>query len=375
VAVSPGSYEEVAAVISFANQRGLAVIPGEASPQMSIGNVPRRYDVTLSLDRLNKVVEYEAADLTVTCQAGTRLSDLQRELAENGQMAPFGSPAHDYSVGALVASNYSEQRLKYGSPRDFTIGMRVVTADGRITRAGGRVVKNVAGYDLSKLHIGSRGTLGIIVELTLKVVPRPTVTDIIDVRVASAEAACRFASAAYGRSLSLSALRLRGDGTGYTVTVEIAGGALAVERTMSEIEALAGEFGAESITSCEQPPREATDPDRLECRAGLLPNQLPDLISAFEQTAPTTWRAYPIEGMLSGTWQRASVDNEALLTRLRAVTSAVGGTLVVTHCPLELKRRIDVFGEPPASFPLMRRIKEQFDPNGILSPGRFVGRL
>src|SRR3990172_741034 len=160
-AVAPASYEQAAEVMRYAHAEGLAVIPWGGGTHIHVGNLPRRYDIALSLSRLNAVVEHEPADLTTTVQAGMTLSELQGRLGAAGQLLPLDPPGGERAtIGGILATNASGPwRHAFGGARDMTIGLRVVTAEGRITRAGGRVVKNVAGYDLCKLYIGSLGTL------------------------------------------------------------------------------------------------------------------------------------------------------------------------------------------------------------------------
>ncbi len=384
-AVSPGSYEEVAAVMRYANDNGLAVIP-LCSGGMFGGNIPRGYDIALSVSRLNEIIEYEPADLTITCQAGATLGDLHVTLSKAGQMTPFGSNASESCVGGLLARSRSHN-LRYGSPRDYTIGMRVITADGRITRAGGKVVKNVAGYDLCKLYIGSLGTLGVIVEATLKVVPQPQVERRVELVFTSGRGACDFAAELQRRGLSLWQVNLcrsmsfAGPGSApLSLRIDLAGTAAAVERSQQEVVTLALEAGAEQGRN-DTPKATATHPEdgsqgiSLACDVSVLPSDVPALIEALDSTAPGAWiSASPLRGAVEFVWPGAGTD-EMIVREVRTATSRFGGTLVVTACSTELKRRIDVFGDPPPSFELMRRIKQQFDPKGILSPGRFVGRL
>src|SRR5437867_4784160 len=173
--VEPRTYEEVGAVMRYASQAGLATIASGGRTKPDIGNLPARYDLALSLSRLDQIIEYEPADLTVTCQAGISVPELQRRLRVHGQKVPLDErPGKQPSADGMLATNSNgPSRHAFGELRDFTIGMRVVTADGRTTRAGGKVVKNVAGYDLDKLYIGSLGTLAIVVEATFKVLPLP----------------------------------------------------------------------------------------------------------------------------------------------------------------------------------------------------------
>ncbi len=393
-AVVPASYEQVAEVLRYAHTEGLAVIPRGGGTHMHIGNVPSRYDIGLSLLRLDQVVEHEPADLTVTCQAGITLDRLQRHLGQHGQLVPL-DPAwgEEATIGGILAANASgPSRHAHGAPRDFTIGMKVVTADGRITKAGGRVVKNVAGYDLCKLYIGSLGTLGVIVEASFKLAPTAKVERTAVATFETPGQACAFAAELQHRRLSLravqllnataaSALGLAPQGI-CALVLDLAGTPQAVERSRREIGDLAQDAATdlrdeESAvkawdSSLRAGPAEET---YLLCKASALPAHLSALIESLETVAgPPYILALPTVGVLYASWPRLE-DAEAAVGRLRTAVTAVDGSLVLERCPLEIKPRLDVFGDPPPSFDLMRRVKEQFDPKSVLSPGRYLGRL
>ncbi len=391
--VTPGTVEQVAQVMRYAHGDGLAVIPWGGGSHMHIGNVPRRYDIALSLSRLDKVGEHEPADLTVTCQAGIPLAALRWHLAQHDQFVPLGPPwGEEATIGGVLAANASSaSRHAYGGPRDFTIGLRVVTADGRITRAGGRVVKNVAGYDLCKLYIGSLGTLAVIVEATFKLWPLPKAERTAVAAFETPAQACSFAAELHRRGFSLrafqllnptatAAARLAPEGL-CALVIDLAGNAQAVERSYREIAGLARELLADfaeidPATAWESRPRLVSPSEPiLTCRASALPTKLPALMEALEAIDGALHiLAWPTLGVVYASWP-ALADDEGTVRRLWAVASELDGTLVVEHCHPEMKRRIDVFGDSPPSFGLMRSVKQQFDPQGVLSPGRFVGRL
>ncbi len=184
VVVKPTSQAEVAAAMGAANAAGAAVVPFGGGTQQGLGMPPERYDVALDLRQIESVVEYEAADLTITVEAGMRLSALQRLLAEKGQWLPLDPPVSDEAtIGGVLATNASgPARFSRGTGRDLVIGMTVATAQGEIVKSGGRVVKNVAGYDLAKLHIGALGTTGVILQVSLKVSPLPVRTSMVAIR-------------------------------------------------------------------------------------------------------------------------------------------------------------------------------------------------
>jgi glycolate oxidase FAD binding subunit len=390
-AVAPSSYEQVAEVVRYAHTEGLAIIPWGGGSHMHIGNVPARYDIALSLSRLDQIVEHEPADLTASCQAGITLERLRAQLGGHRQLVPLDQWGEKTTVGGVLAANAAgPSRHAFGAPRDFTIGLRVVTADGRVTRTGGRVVKNVAGYDLIKLYIGSLGTLGIIVEATFKLAPQPRAERTLLTAFDTPARACAFAAELQRRGLALRAAQLLNPTAASAdhlapgssaLVLDLAGTPQAVERSFREIGELAQDAPAEL--------RDATDgneawgsvgrlsPDSvaLSCKVTALPTQLPSLIVSLEATdGPPRILALPTIGVLYASWPHLE-DAEQTVARLRTATSNTASSLVIEVCPPDLKRRLDVFGEPPPSFDLMRRVKQQFDPKGTLSPGRQLGSL
>jgi len=371
--VRPGTYDEVAGVLRHAGENRLAVIPFGGGSMMHLGNLPSGYDIAVDLSRINSIVEYEPADLTITCQAGITLADLQRRLAEAGQTLPLG-PFSDAraTIGGILASNRIGAYVHgHGKPRDMTIGMRIATTGGRIVRAGGRVVKNVAGYDLSKLHIGALGTLGVIVEATFKVAPLAAVEARCSYRMARVEDACRMAEIIQRSGLPARAIEIALH-MDCDLTVDLAGSPRAVERSRAELGAMAAALGAPPADSQRAFPAPHSA-GGLVCRFSALPERVPALMEALHGHGPRPATvAWPTAGIVFASWEPRA-GGSSLLSEIRALTREV--TTLVERCSPDLKRDIDVFGPLPPSFPLMRAIKQQFDPNGILSPGRFVGRL
>ncbi|MEX0800441.1 MAG: FAD-binding oxidoreductase [Dehalococcoidia bacterium] len=372
-AVAPSTYEQVAEVMRYAHAEELAIIPRGGGYLTHIGNVPARYDIALSLARLEGIVEYEPADMTVTCRAGTTAAQLNHRLRESGQFVPFSAdPDNRNSVGGLLAANESSLRLRHGGPRDFTIGMRVVTAEGKLTRAGGRVVKNVAGYDLCKLYIGSLGTLGVIVEATFKVAPLPAAERALVASFGSASEACALAGDLVRRGLALRSAEITSvQPARFDLTLDIAGPVAAVERTVREAREAC--LGLEDAAADAVRPPPASDVALL-CRASVLPTRVPALIEAIQALDNPRIEASPTIGAVLAAWPDSG-DPASVVERLPPIVSGLEGTLVIEACPPDLKRAIDVFGDAPPAFELMRRLKRELDPKGILSPGRFLGRL
>jgi glycolate oxidase FAD binding subunit len=371
--VHPRTYEEVCGVIRYANAGRLAVIPLGGHLHAALGNLPERYDLALDVSRLNQVVEFEPADLTIACQAGITLGALRQATGAAGMMVPF-DPAlpNGATVGGVLASALTgPARMSLGAPRDFTIGLRVVTADGRLTRAGGKVVKNVAGYDLCKLYIGSLGSLGVIVEATFKTVPLPKSERLLAFEFNDPASACALVSRAVHAGLAVRSASLVREAGNWRLDQSLAGMAAAVERSVRDLdrwsdqEALPWPAGA-----AERP--EVGVPAPLIAKLSVLPNRLPALVAEAPTRTGTGIQAHPATGLCRLSFPEATPE---AIAEVRALAARFSGTCIIERCPPDLKRGIDVFGDAPPSLALMRAVKAEFDPNRVLSPGRFVGRL
>lgn len=388
LAVSPASVEEAREVVRVAGASGWGVVPAGAGSWLDAGHAVSSPCVVLKTARMARVLEHEPADLVATAEAGVRLADFNREAARSGQWLPLDPPGADAAtVGGVAAAGVAGPLgLGCGAPRAHVLGMRVLLADGRVVRAGGRVVKNVAGYDLCKLFAGSYGTLGVILELTFKLRPRPRRDATLLVRargwrelygaaraVAAAHlqpVAAELLSPALAAALDLSsdeaALLLRFAGTdaavGHQLTVarEIAGGRAAA----SETEVLSGEAHVWSGLS----DYAARGGHRLVWRAGVLPSRLEALLSALEARGGGAWHAGAGDGRVR---VFGGVEESASLESLRGAARGAGGSLVVERAPDEWKARADVWGLSESSAFLMDRVKRQLDPGNLFSPGRF----
>ncbi|MCH8065276.1 MAG: FAD-binding oxidoreductase [Chloroflexi bacterium] len=391
---TPSSVDELTAALAAANEAGVAVIPWGGGCHMALGNVPSRYDVALRTTKLDGVIEYEAADLTVTVEAGMTFEQLGAILAEHGQFLPIDAPGQATIGGALAAAAGGPSQHAYGLARDWLLGCRIAQADGVLVRGGGRVVKNVAGYDLPRLIVGSLGTLGVIVEATFKLTPLPATEETLLAVHPSLGATADAILAADERGLALTAAALIDApaaaelNTGIDIdpgagiaAYRIAGGAAAVERTRKDLAALS----VDSATLLLDGDRTASFWRRLnetlggvELKASLPPAAVRGFVATLadgDAGAGMPLIAYPTVGVVRVALADAETDEMAsIVERLRANAIAAGGSLVVTRAPVELKRRIDVWGEVDA-LALMRNLKQQFDPESTLNPGRFVGGI
>ena len=391
---TPSSVDELTAALAAANEAGVAVIPWGGGCHMALGSVPSRYDVALRTTKLDGVIEYEAADLTVTVEAGMTFEQLGAILAEHGQFLPIDAPGQATIGGALAAAAGGPSQHAYGLARDWLLGCRIAQADGVLVRGGGRVVKNVAGYDLPRLIVGSLGTLGVIVEATFKLTPLPATEETLLAVHPSLGATADAILAADERGLALTAAALIDApaaaelNTGIDIdpgagiaAYRIAGGAAAVERTRKDLAALS----VDSATLLLDGDRTASFWRRLnetlggvELKASLPPAAVRGFVATLadgDAGAGMPLIAYPTVGVVRVALADAETDEMAsIVERLRANAIAAGGSLVVTRAPVELKRRIDVWGEVDA-LALMRNLKQQFDPESTLNPGRFVGGI
>jgi glycolate oxidase FAD binding subunit len=403
----PESADEVSAVLTAACDQRAAVAPWGGGTAIATGNLPRTYDLALVTRSLNQILEYEPADLTLSVQAGITMAALASELKRHGQFLPLDAPEEATLGGVLATGTFGPWRHAYGPARDWVLGVRIVHADGRATKSGGRVVKNVAGYDMTKLYLGSLGTLGVIVEASLKVTPLPAVEETWAATCPSSVEAVRLALDADSRGLRLGALSVAGplgpdgplaetklDSRGYAVLAQAMGTRAAVDRSLRDLDALTRDHGLtgggirlgsdskvwEALRALARP---VLSDNVLLVRALLSPRRV---LPWLERTAalaaktglPPALAAHVGTGCVFIRWQGPGLGGErgrGLLTALSESALTLGGAAVVEGCAIELKHHIDVWGRSRADFALMRRLKEQFDPHGTLNPGRFLGRL
>ncbi len=366
--VRPAGYDRAASVLAWANERGLAVIPLGGRGHVGRGNLPARYDIALDMTALDKVVEFEPGDLTITVQAGMTVAGLRKTTAASGLLSPFDPWAPDgATVGGMIAAGVAgPARISLGTPRDFTIGLRVATADGRISRAGGKVVKNVSGYDLCKLYSRSMGTLGVILEASIKLQPLPRSQETVILDFDSPKDACVLANRAYTAGLNLHAVVLSRSEASWQLALHLAGSKAGVERSRQEIlrqvMAVEGDANARDIAG-------STD---VALSLSTLPSRLPSLLGEMSEAFPAAQiAAYPTVAICNLSGEAAAID----ISLVQGVAAAHRASCVVERCPPDTKAHLDVFGDAIPGLDLMRRIKQTWDPNGTLSPGRGPGRL
>jgi glycolate oxidase FAD binding subunit len=398
VALFPDSLDALCELMAAADAGEVAVAPYGGGTQIEIGAAPARLDAAIVTRRLSRLVDYQPDDMTITVEAGMPVAELQATLAERGQFLPLDPPLPARAtIGGTVAANASGPwRCAYGSARDWLIGVRVVAPDGRIVKGGGRVVKNVAGYDLCKLYTGSLGTLGVLAELTFKVMPRPeaTSTAAVPLRMEQVEP---LLAAVMDSDLAPSALELFAAGADPSCTRTEGGTALltrfdgpreAVDWQLAELRRLAEAAGAAvhpSTLTAEQweQVRDWTGSNwPWLAVAGSTSSAVAALVEAGSQVSAAV--GVPLQvvaraatgAVYYGAREPITPDAARELTnRLRREATGHGGSLVVLKAAPGLREGLDVWGPLGSELRLMQGIKTQLDPKGIMNPGRFVGGI
>jgi glycolate oxidase FAD binding subunit len=404
--ITPTTVEEAALTVALANKHHLSLLPRGGGVQMCLGGIPEQFDILLLTNKLDRLLEHEAPDLTCHVEAGITLAALQTQLATKGQrLALDPAAAEEVTIGGLLATNMSgPKRFRYGTARDLVIGLSVIQADGEITRSGGRVVKNVAGYDLNKLYIGSLGTLGIIVEANVKLHPLPPSESTLLLTFVTLQDLMQTVIAVTGSLLQPTALELidaKAASTlakmfglnlptnGYTLAVNFEGRPSSIERQIDETSLLARQNNAlmyDHLDGYEQihfwnSIREQTQ-GTLTCKVSLMVSQVATYLDHVAQIC----RRYDLEAAVIGHVGNGILYIElypsdaverlvAAIDELRTHAQAAHGHLVVERCPVDLKQRVSIWGEPGKNFYMMQRLKQQFDPQNTFVRGRFLGGI
>ena len=425
-AVRPSSREEIAEIVKFAAAENLAVIPTGARTKLGMGLPPRRYDVALDMTRLDRVIAYDPADLTLSVEAGHSLSKLLGVLGDHRQFLPLLVPYFSRTtVGGTIASGVdSPLRQYYGTARDFVLGMEYVTGEGVLAKSGGRVVKNVSGYDLHKLMIGSLGTLGVIVSVNFKTFPSalgsrgfvatfenaegalgmreraarsaltPLTMEILSPRVAAlftGDAAARIGS----RAMPPNVLSVKH----WAFTSGYAGSGKVLARYEADYRQMAEELGAVNATVLDdntRPPafsrkREfipialSASPATTIMKISVLPALMKGVLAEAQRAAESNsleWAAMargigviyvallPRDRDEQSRARVANATNEIL-----AAAAKLDGHGTIPWAPPEWKSALKIWGLDRGDFAQMQKVKKVFDPHGIMAPGRFVGGI
>jgi glycolate oxidase FAD binding subunit len=399
--VEPTTVAGVSRILALASARGLAVAPTGLGARLGWGAPPRRLDVVLSLAKLDRVLAHEPADLTLSVEGGATLAGLNAILGAHRQFLPL-DPAHPElsTIGGLIATGAAgPYRARYGTMRDLLLGLTVVRADGTVVKGGGRVVKNVSGYDIPKLHVGALGTLGVVVEAHLRLHARPAEERSWAFGFRTPEAALEAALEARDTSIVLSrcqiltggALRALGESEPPDAALVVTIGSVpeAVHDQGAHLRDIGGRVGSAAIEVPEadgfwRQVAELTwpeDPARhLSLRIGIRPSDSVKALRAVDAALPGGGTLQATIDVATGVLHAAAAPVEAatvvgLVTRIREALASLAGTCVVEHAPVESHSTLDVWGDVGPAIEPMRRLKHELDPAGVLNPGRFVGRI
>jgi glycolate oxidase FAD binding subunit len=394
--VSPQTVQELAAAVALAHQTDWKLLIAGQGTKLSWGIPAKKIDFLLSTQHLNQLVDHAAGDMTVTAQAGMTFAALQTLLAKHNQWIPLDPvyPAQATLGGILATRDAGSLRHRYGGVRDLCLGLTFVRSDGQIAKAGGRVVKNVAGYDLMKLFAGSFGTLGIVTELTLRTYPLPERSGTVLVRGDEG------ALAALAQDLKQSTLTptafdiwVGQDPASDALTLALRFQSLAesvlaqtdrvheMARVLSlKAEVLSDGHDADWWAIAAAFLRESKEPDTVLCQIGVLPALAVSSLATLQQQAMQA--SVKLQGRIhasSGVGQLrltgTATDCRGLLGEFRSILEQSEGYLSVLDAPPHLKHNLEVWGYSGNALAAMRKLKEKFDPQGGLNPGRFVGGL
>jgi glycolate oxidase FAD binding subunit len=384
--IAPGTAQEVAQVLRYCNSAGLTIIPRGGGTQLGLGNRPRQADFVLSLERLNRVIEHAWGDMTVTVEAGCTIGKLQRVLQEHGQQlaADPMQPERATVGGVLATAESGTLRIRYGAIRDLVLGVEMALPDGSVIKAGGKVVKNVAGYDLTKLAIGSLGTLGVITRAVFRLHPIPVATATYSATVTTPSEAAKLVLAILDSHLVYTGLQIHARGADQVfVHVRLEG---IPESLLDQYAKLGRIAGAHEFAECAGDVWTARQKlfvnagRSVICKCCVLPSQIGSLCDAlFRQAGPAEVAATLVaQGTGLAEVRLDAAGQQPLMTVLHALRSEVDrleGTMTVSQCPVAMKDELDVWGTVKDALPLMHRIKQKFDPGQTLNPGRFVGGI
>lgn len=410
VVARPSSPQGISEAMGTAAAHGMSVSPLGGATRTSLGNVPDSFDLAVDMTGAAQVLVHNASDLTATVEAGMRVSQFQQILAEHGQFLAIDPPLPERAtIGGSLAVGWSGPATwQSWSPRDVTIGMKVVQADGTLTKSGGQVVKNVSGYDMARMHVGALGTLGIIAEVSFKLTPLPHRQATVFAAFESHQDCLVASLAVFGSSLlplaiatlhgeAIQALPRRIAAERPSLAVRVGGRANTVQRQIDDILALCRRSNPSEATVIKAGDAEIVwrriadfgwDEETIPVmgvRASVLPADIPSVLESVLDTsealslrcAVTTQTA---QGNIGVFWYDA--EDEPSIRHMRAAVSqtlqsvrGVRGTAVITHAPLRIKETLDVWGEPESAADVMRNLKRQYDPKRLLNPGRFVGGI
>lgn len=402
----PKTVEEVSEILKVASRDSLAVIPWGGGTKIGFGREPHRVDIVICTERLNRVLEYEPSDLVGIAECGVSLKGFQDALGEKGQFLAIDPPHVESgaTLGGIIATNDSgPRRLKYGTIRESLIGIKVIRADGSVIKGGAKVVKNVAGYDIPKLYIGSLGTLGIIVEGTFRLYPIPETSETLLSGFSTLEKLQEAVLLILNSTLVPSCLEILNPSLinavsdklnlnlrngKYTVVVRIEGVERAVRDQISKLEDICREKNEEGILvegkleenfwhEIREFPWRVCESGRAVCKVSVLITDVLKVLRASEELSKNFGLGIYASARAGSGILIISIEGEITsmieaIKSLRRQVHSLKGALVIQEAPLFLKSQVDVWGEIGSSLEVMKKLKTLLDPCCILNPGRLI---
>lgn len=391
--VYPHTTAELKSILQKAYKNNWRVLPCGSGSKLGWGGLANQVDLVVSTERLNRIIEHAVGDLTVTVEAGVKFADLQAILHKVGQFLPL-EPAYpqEATLGGIVATADSGAlRHRYGGIRDMLLGVSFIRSDGESAKAGGRVVKNVAGYDLMKLFTGSYGTLGLISELTFRVYPIPQASATVLLtgeQEAIADATkTLLASALTPTAVDLLSSKLvnqLGFAQNMALMVRFQSVTESVKEQSSRLLLIGEKLGLQGTIylediqlwqSLSEQIWNAPQKPVITCKIGVLPIAAVSILTQLEHITSAQGIGLIHGGSGLGLLQLDATVTAQTIMEMRQYCESKNGFLTILEAPATIKKQLDVWGYNGNALEIMRQIKQQFDPKNLLSPNRFVGGI
>ncbi len=381
--VFPENQQQVAEILRFASAQKLVVTPVGSGTKQGWGNQVRA-DLLLSLSRMNKLREHAWQDMTCTVEAGARWADVQNELCKHGQMMGLDPlwPERATVGGILATNDGGSLRHKFGGLRDLIVGMTVVLADGTIAKTGGKVVKNVAGYDLHKLMTGSFGTLAVIVEVNFRLHPTEQNARTWTLRVPDGQLADSATFAAPLRALldtqmTPTSIQLRTSGQESALDIRVASLPACLDECAVHLRKIAGPnpMVESNIDVWRARERLFDRKEAVMLKVSIPTSEICALSAEAQRFGPEVASVAQANGLMTIAIAGDTEQSIEFISWLRDRVRPVQGSVVIQRLPEAVRARVDVWGAVSNPLPLMQEIKRRFDPDRTLNPGRFVGNI
>ena len=354
---APRDEETAQALVHFCGRENLAFVPRGGGTKLHIGAPPSRCDLIISTENLTQIFDHDEGNATVQAGAGITIEDLDLAMRTRGQFVPLEGENEATLGGTIAANHFGGSKLKYGAPRDLVTGLHAVLSDGKLVKAGSKVVKNVSGYDLNKLFIGSFGNLGLITQVTVRLLPEPVQSAVWMGDAPDWDDAKKWAGKITNGNFEPTWLRVFWSDEGCSVRALFEGGTLAVESQLAQLTELDADSGFE-----------------LESYSWFLRAKLPLQAAPIWARQARQQGAELIWDCALGTVQIGFADDCDVM-KLRHEAEKLGGFLIVERAPIEMKTPELVWGKPRGDFALMQKLKQSFDAANVCAPGRFFGGL